>query len=88
MSNLPSMSFFPIDGLVGCLMSLAIYHTKVEYLALSLFNVRVESAGQVRYAVLNEGAELLPSPEMTLTQTVSLTCGALTTTIRTDPSSR
>ena len=69
-------------------MSLAIYHTKVEYLALSLFDVQVESAGQVRYAVLNEGAKLLPSPEMALTKTVSLTCGALTTTIRTDPSSR
>jgi hypothetical protein len=57
---------FPIDGLVDCLMSLAIYHTKVEYLAMSLFNVHVESAGQVRYVVLNEGAKLLPSPEMTL----------------------
>lgn len=57
---------FPIDGLVDCLMSLAIYHTKVEYLALSLFNVHVESAGQVQYVVLNEGAKLLPSPEMTL----------------------
>lgn len=57
---------FPIDGLVDCLMSLAIYHTKVEYLAMSLFNVHVESAGQVRYVVLNEGAKLLPSPEITL----------------------
>lgn len=57
---------FPFDGLVDCLMSLAIYQTKVEYLAMSLFNIHVESAGQVRYVVLNEGAKLLPSPEMTL----------------------
>lgn len=26
--------YFPIDGLVDCLMSLAIYHRKVEYLAM------------------------------------------------------
>lgn len=57
---------FPFHGLVDCLMSLAIYETKVQYLAMSLFNVHVESAGQVRYVVLNEGAKLLPSPEMTL----------------------
>lgn len=57
---------FPIDGLVDYLISLAINHTKVEYLALSLFNVHVESAGQVRYIVLNKGTKLLPSPEITL----------------------
>lgn len=57
---------FPFNGLVDCLMSLAIYQTKVEYLAMSLFNVHVESTGQVRYVVLNEGSKLLPSPEMTL----------------------
>lgn len=57
---------FPFDGLVDCLMSLAIYHTKVEYLAMSLFNVHVESTGPVRYVVLNGGAKLLPSPEITL----------------------
>ena len=57
---------FPIDGLVDYLISLAINHTKVGYLALSLFNVHVESAGQVRYIVLNKGTKLLPSPEITL----------------------
>lgn len=57
---------FPFDGLVDCLMSLAIHQNKVEYLALALFNVHVESEGQVRYVMLNEGAKLIPNPEMTL----------------------
>lgn len=57
---------FPFDGLVDCLMSLAIHQNKVEYLAFALFNVHVESEGRVRYVMLNEGAKLIPNPEMTL----------------------
>ncbi|QSS65313.1 hypothetical protein I7I51_06155 [Histoplasma capsulatum] len=57
---------FPFDGLVDCLMSLAIHHSKVEYLAMALFKVHVESVGQVRYVILKEGAKLIPNPEMTL----------------------
>jgi hypothetical protein len=51
---------------MDCLISLAIYQTKGEYLAMSVFNVHVESAGQVQYVVLSEGVKLLPSPKMTL----------------------
>jgi hypothetical protein len=57
---------FPFDGLVDCLMSLAIHQNKVEYLAFALFNVHVESEGQVRHVMLNEGVKLIPNPEMTL----------------------
>lgn len=57
---------FPLDGLVDCLKSLAIQQNKVEYLAFALFNVHVESEGRVRYVMLNEGAKLIPNPEMTL----------------------
>ncbi|KAA8652767.1 uncharacterized protein ATNIH1004_001672 [Aspergillus tanneri] len=57
---------FPFDGLVDCLMSLAIDQSKVEYLAMALFNLHVESAGQVRYLILNEGAKVIPNPDITL----------------------
>lgn len=57
---------FPFPGLIDCLMSLAIYQSKVEYLAMALFKVHVESVGQVRYIVLKEGVRLIPNPEITL----------------------
>jgi hypothetical protein len=57
---------FPFNGLVDCLMSLAISPSKVEYLAMALFGVHVESAGQVRYVVLKEGLKIIPNPDMTL----------------------
>ena len=43
------------QGLVGCLMSVAIQQSKTEYLALALFKVYVESAEGVRYVLLNKG---------------------------------
>lgn len=57
---------FPPWGLVDCLMSLDVHHSKVGYLAMALFNVRVESVGQVRYVSLKEGVRLMPNPEITL----------------------
>jgi hypothetical protein len=57
---------FPHQGLVDCLMSVAIQQNKVEFLAMALFKVHVESVGEVRYVVLNGGVKLLPNPEITL----------------------
>lgn len=57
---------FPPRGLVDCLMSLDVHQSKVEYLAMALFKVQVESVGQVRYISLKEGVRLTPNPEITL----------------------
>lgn len=53
-------------GPVVCLMSLAIYPNKVEYLALELFGVHIESEAGLRYIVLENGGRLNPSPEIVL----------------------
>lgn len=57
---------FPPRGLVDCLMSLEVNQSKIGYLAMALFKVRVESVGQVRYITLNDGVRLTPNPEITL----------------------
>ncbi|KAG4417676.1 hypothetical protein IFR04_009179 [Cadophora malorum] len=57
---------FPPRGLVDSLMSLAIHPSKVGYLAIALFGVRVESAGEVRFVSLEGGVRLTPNPEITL----------------------
>jgi hypothetical protein len=57
---------FPRRGLVDCLMSLVVHESKVGYLAMVLFKVRVEAVGQVRYVSLKEGVRLTPNPEITL----------------------
>jgi hypothetical protein len=57
---------FPNQGLVNCLISVAIQQSKVEYLAMALFKAYVESVGGVCYVLLNEGVMLLPNPEITL----------------------
>lgn len=57
---------FPIEGLDDCLMSLAIHESKVEYLAMALFNVQVESVGRVRYVTLAGGSRLISNAEVTL----------------------
>jgi hypothetical protein len=57
---------FPRWGLVDCLMSLEVHQSKVGYLAMALFKVRVESEGQVWYVSLKEGVRLTPNPEITL----------------------
>lgn len=44
---------FPRRGLVDCLMSLAIQPSKMEYLAMALFGIQVESVGEIRYVRLN-----------------------------------
>ena len=53
-------------GPVVCLMSLAIYPNKVEYLALELFGVHVESEAGLRYIVRENRGRLNPSPEIVL----------------------
>lgn len=59
---------FPYLGKVDCLMSLAIKETKVEHIAMALFNVHVdvEPAVQARQVVLQHGVRLMPNPEITL----------------------
>jgi len=59
-----TMDFSP-RGLVDCLISLDAPQSKVGYLAMALFKVRVESVGQVRYISLKEGVRLTPNPEIT-----------------------
>ncbi|KJZ73080.1 hypothetical protein HIM_07464 [Hirsutella minnesotensis 3608] len=73
---------FPYNplGQVHCLMTLAILSNKVEYLAMALFNVHVESASRVRHVVLPGGVRLLPNPELTLhgcqTEAIKLVFGS------------
>ncbi|KIW37736.1 uncharacterized protein PV06_09732 [Exophiala oligosperma] len=59
---------FPYVGKVDSLMSLAIKETKVEHIAMALFNVHVEveSAVQARQVVMQDGVRLMPNPEITL----------------------
>jgi len=59
---------FPYVGKVDCLMSLAIKETKVEHIAMALFNVHVEveSAVHARQVVMQDGVRLMPNPEITL----------------------
>jgi hypothetical protein len=57
---------FPSQGLVDCLMSLAIHESRVKYFAEVLFNAKVESDGDVRYVILPGGAILTPAPEVSL----------------------
>jgi len=47
-------------------MTLAIHESKVEDLAKALFNVQVESRGQVRSLILPGGVKVAPSPELTV----------------------
>lgn len=58
---------FPYVGKDDCIMSLAITESKVQYVAMILFNVHVEveSAVQARQVVLHDGVTLT-SPEITL----------------------
>ncbi|KAL9114741.1 MAG: hypothetical protein Q9227_001420 [Pyrenula ochraceoflavens] len=53
-------------GPVVCLMSLAIYPNKVEYLALELFGVHIESEAGLRYIFLENGGRINPSPDIVL----------------------
>ncbi|KAF5132962.1 hypothetical protein E5D57_003584 [Metarhizium anisopliae] len=59
------MSFprFPSDD---CLMTLTIQPNKVEYLAMALFGIHLESEGEHRYVVMENGARVVPSNEMSL----------------------
>lgn len=57
---------FPSQGLVDCLMSLAVCQSNIQRLAMALFKLRVGSVGGVRYIVLKGGLRLIPSPEIIL----------------------
>lgn len=57
---------FPPWALLDCLMSLDVLPSKVQYLAMALFKVRVEGEGQVRFVSLKDGVRLVPNPELTL----------------------
>lgn len=49
-----------------CAMTLAIVNHKVERCARDLFGVNVETEGQFRYVVLQNGSRIIPTPELTL----------------------
>jgi hypothetical protein len=57
---------FPSQGLVDCVLSLAIHASEVEHLALRLFRVHVKVAGGIRHVFLREGVRLFPNPDVTL----------------------
>jgi hypothetical protein len=57
---------FPSQGLVDCLISLAIHEGEVEYLAMTLFNTKVESMGHIRSIILPGGVRLTLFPEVKL----------------------
>lgn len=57
---------FPPWALLDCLMSLDVLPSKVQYLAMALFKVRVESEGQIRFVSFKDGVRLVPNPELTL----------------------
>lgn len=60
--NFPRTSF----GDVSCIMTLVVQANKVERLAMLLFGAHVESEGRSREVVLQDGARLLPSPQVIL----------------------
>ncbi|KAB5514947.1 hypothetical protein GE09DRAFT_1179690 [Coniochaeta sp. 2T2.1] len=78
--NFPSSSF----GEVACIMTLVVQANKVERLAMLLFGAHVESEGRCREIVLQEGARLRPSPQITLQGThsdaISKVFGSMTAT--------
>jgi len=57
--------YFP-GGTVVCLMSLAILASKVEYLAMELFGVHLETEDGFRCVVLENGGRLVPGQDMIL----------------------
>ena len=57
---------FPTLGLVDCVMSLAIDESKVDHLAMALFNVKVVPMGEVRYLLLPGGVKVTINTEVTL----------------------
>lgn len=59
------MSFprYPSDD---CLMVLTIQPNKIEYLAMALFGIHLESEAQQRYLVLQNGSRVVPSSQISL----------------------
>ncbi|KAH6953739.1 hypothetical protein BKA56DRAFT_604803 [Ilyonectria sp. MPI-CAGE-AT-0026] len=62
MMNFPRRSF----GDVACIMTLVVLANKVERLAMLLFGAHLESDGGIREVVLQDGARLIPSPQVIL----------------------
>lgn len=60
--NFPRKSF----GDVSCIMTLVVEANKVERLAMLLFRAHLESTGETREVVLQDGARLLPNPHVVL----------------------
>ncbi|KAK7403394.1 hypothetical protein QQX98_010838 [Neonectria punicea] len=54
---------FPSDD---CLMILTIQPNKVEYLAMALFGIHLETEDEQRYLVLQNGSRVVPSNQMSL----------------------
>ena len=71
---------FPYRLGVGCLMSLSILSNKVEYLAMKLFGVHIETEDGFRYVVFQkDGVRLLPRPYLAVQgacdETISMLLG-------------
>ena len=71
---------FPYSLGVDCLLSLSILSNKVEYLAMKLFGVHIETEGEFRYVVFQkDGVRLLPRPALAIQgacdETISMLLG-------------
>ncbi|PYH75182.1 uncharacterized protein BO88DRAFT_431584 [Aspergillus vadensis CBS 113365] len=58
---------FPLYGDVNCLMSLDICSSGIDYLALELFNAKINTTSSLRYIVIDDGPTLIvPVSESTI----------------------
>ncbi|OAL33346.1 hypothetical protein AYO20_07357 [Fonsecaea nubica] len=57
---------FPYSLDLVCLMGLTIESNKVEYIAMELFGIHLETAGEVRYMILDTGVRVTPGKDLTL----------------------
>ncbi|KJZ71579.1 hypothetical protein HIM_09048 [Hirsutella minnesotensis 3608] len=63
------------NGGIHCFMSLSILPNKLEFVAMKLLGVHLETEGKMRYVIFPNGAKMLPRPEVSLQ-------GAMDETIR------
>ncbi|KAK1973574.1 hypothetical protein LZ30DRAFT_743124 [Colletotrichum cereale] len=57
---------FPDNPSDDCLMTLSILPNKVEYLAMALFGIHLESENELRHVVLGNGSCIIPSDQIQL----------------------
>jgi hypothetical protein len=57
---------FPRSPSADCVMMLTIQPNKIEYLAMKLFKIHMESEAEQRYLVLQNGSRVVPSSQLTL----------------------